>query len=264
MGEYVTSGVSVQSLSRVKSWLAKFLQFLQDEAQQAGRATPRRRAMSDNNTALRFLALVADENKGRTRVAAAARAIGFARRLLCIPPLANDPRLALLKEGVRRRTPHIPRGAVPLHGSILWAVVIVWGRSKVWWKRMTAFLLLASFLSLLRGAGIMSVPAKGVAWIMGLDEVTNPRHIPRQHSGVLLLVPARKSLQSTPSWIPLRAGVVTELLARHVRWHRRNARSNNFLFPSRSPNPANPKTRWRPHPSNKLSHASFVALLRTA
>ena len=53
-----------------------------------------------------FLALVANERKGRTRVAAAIRAMNFIRRLLGIRPISEDPRTTLLQEGVLRTFPH--------------------------------------------------------------------------------------------------------------------------------------------------------------
>ena len=60
---------------------------------------------------------------------------------------------------------------------------------------MVAVILAICFLALLRGAGIMSVPMRGVTWVDGLAEHVNPRRPPANRSGVLLLVSSRKSKQ---------------------------------------------------------------------
>ena len=81
---------------------------------------------------------------------------------------------------------------------------------------MVTFLMLAAFLALLRGAGILSVPVVSVTWVTGLAEFVGVEVPPVYHTGVLLLLPSRKSTQSQPSWIPIRAGVATDLLREHV------------------------------------------------
>ena len=63
-------------------------------------ATPE--MMASNDFALEFLGKVADENKGRTRVTAAIRAIDFVRNFLGIRALKEDARTAMLKNGVLR------------------------------------------------------------------------------------------------------------------------------------------------------------------
>ena len=263
--KYITAGISDQSLSRIASWLRKFRSALQVRAWQSGHSVVKPRMMGDNNLALDFLTDVANEKRGRTRPAAAARAINFVRKLIGIPSLAADPRTAMLQEGVLRVNPHAPSGAMPLPAVIVAAVVHRWGSSRTWWKRMVALIMLAAFLSLLRGSGILTVPTRTVTWVVGLEEFMNPQTIPRRHSGALLLVPARKSSQSAPSWIPLRRGSVTQMLAEHVRWRRTTARGNKFLFPSRVKAAARgASAQWRPNLHNRLSQASFIELMRCA
>ena len=262
--DYITAGIALQSLLRIAAWLRHYLKFASERAWGQGLLAPTPTSFHDNDHALDFLAVVAAQNRGRSRVAAAVRALEFLRRLSDILPLSADPRTALLKKGVLRAAPHAPKGAVPFLSIILVAVMRVWGGSRVWWKRMVACILAICFLSLLRGAGVLSVPAKGVTWVNGLVELVNPHNPPKQHSGVLLLVPSRKSRQTAPSWIPLRAGWTTRLLARHVQWHSTHARSNAFLFPSRRPRFKGKATSWRPHRRNAMSTSSLMTLMRQA
>ena len=130
---------------------------------------------------------------------------------------------------------------------------------------MVASVITISFLSLLRGAGVLSIPNRTVSWVVGLHESRRPPEPGSQVSGALLLVPSRKSSQSSPSWVPIRHGIATELLAAHVRWRRHNAVDNPFLFPSRRLKKLNNRRPvWVPHSANCLSQASLVTLIRQA
>ena len=79
-----------------------------------------------------------------------------------------------------------------------------------------------------------------------------------------MLVSARKSSQDVPSWIPIRAGATTDILAAHVEWRKKHAKGNKFLFPSRQPRFTGRSTTWRPHPKNPMSTDSLVTLMRQA
>ena len=129
---------------------------------------------------------------------------------------------------------------------------------------MTATAMMVAFFSLLRGAGVLSIPATGLTWVVGLREIINPARPPPRHSGVLVLVPRRKSRQHTPSWIPLKAGLVTKLLAKHAKWRARKVNTSKFLFPARRRRIKNGKRSWRPHTTNALSSSSFLTLIRMA
>ena len=93
--------------------------------------------------------------------------------------------------------------------------------------------------------------------------MTPPRAL-ENYTGVLLLVPARKSRQSMPSWIPVRRGRGTDMLRRHVLWRGRHAKRNRFLFPSRDRKFLQDRLTWVPHHRNRLSQSSFVAMMRRA
>ena len=263
--KYITAGISVNSPSRIASWVIKLRGFLQVKAIQMGHARPVPALLRDNATALEFLAGIADEDKGRTRVAAAIRALNFLRKILGVQPLSEDPMVKLLSEGVRRMHPHAPRGAAPLPAPFVHAIARHWGSDNCWWKRMIAAIVATSFLALLRAAGILAVPNGTVVWVYGLEESHRPPRPGEQHSGALILLPSRKSSQSTPSWVPVRNGVGTSVLAAHVSWRRGLAGSNNFLFPSRKlVRNVRGNPRWVPHPSNRLSQQSLVFLMRQA
>ena len=186
------------------------------------------------------------------------------RKIIGVAPLKDDPRSSLLKQGVLRLSPHRPRGAVPLSAFLVMAVVSVWGRSKTWWKRMVACIMFAAFVTLLRAAGILSVPARGVTWVVDLMELLDPVRAPRRHSGVLLLVPRRKSKQTQPTWVPMRAGPVTQLMRRHYNWRKKHASTNAFLFPSRKLRARGTKRSWIPNKRNALAPSSLLRLMRTA
>ena len=172
--KYITAGLSRNSLSRIASWANKFHQYVEHESLTRGHSKVVPALVIDNNVALDFLAKTADEDLGRTRVAAALRALNFVRKLLGVPALSDDPRVSLLREGVLRLQPHAPSGAVPFPVKLLVAIAQVWGSSSKWWKRMTAAIITTAFLSLLRGAGVLSIPNQTVTWVHGLHETRTP------------------------------------------------------------------------------------------
>ena len=261
---YITAGLSLQSWTHIESWLRQYKGFLVARARRLGLKQPTPKMMRNNGLALDFLSAVARQQRGRTCVPAAVRAIDFIRPILGIAPLKGDPRVSLFLAGVMRSNPHVPKGARPFPAVMVIAVAAAWSTSRQWWKRMVACMLLISFLALIRGAGIRAVPSAGVTWVRGMNELCNPVVLPARHTGVILLIPKRKSSQSTPSWVPLRAGKATIMLARHVLWLRRKAPSNKFLFPARSPVFKGGKRLWRPHRTNGMSSASLTRLARTA
>ena len=263
--KYITAGISGGSLTRIAAWANKLHQFLENEALDRGHARVTSAMVADNDLALKFLAATADENKGRTRVAAALRATNFVRRLVGITPLSDDPRIPMLREGVQRMHPHAPSGAIPFPVKLLVAIVTQWGASHKWWKRMVAAVTAVAFLSLLRGAGVLTIPNRTVTWVRDLHESRVPPPPGAPLSGALLLIPSRKSSQSSPSWVPIRSGIATEALAAHVRWRNAHAAENPFLFPSRRLSKISGRRPvWVPHNSNRLSQASLATLIRQA
>ena len=79
-------------------------------------------AFHSNDVAFGFLAQVADEEGGRSRVSASIRAINFLRGLMGIPSLGDDPRTRMLSRGVNRVNPHVPNGAAPFPSFIVAAI----------------------------------------------------------------------------------------------------------------------------------------------
>lgn len=198
--KYITAGLSCNSLVRIAAWATKLHDFLRGKAFLRGHAHVTPHMAADNALALDFLAVTADEDKGRTRVDAALRAINFVRaQAHWRAPVVRRP---------SRRPP----------------------------------------------------PGRGA-----LDESTVPPAPGAVISGALLLVPSRKSSQSSPSWVPIRHGVATEHLSAHVRWHDNHATGNPFLFPSRRMQRLKRRRPiWAPHESNPLSYTSLLTLMRQA
>ena len=261
---YITAGLTEQSWLRIAAWLRQFRDFLVLRARRQGRRRPSPKWMADNGVALDFLAQVAAENKGNSRVSAAIRAIDFIRPILGIPDLKLDPRCSLLVTGVRRLNPKVPHQARPIPAIMVMAIAGSWSSSRAWWKRMVALMVLASFLAVVRGAGILCVPLRGVTWVRGLREYHDPVSLPPSHTGVMLLLTKRKTRQCTPSWVPLRAGKVTQMLAKHVLWRREGNPQGDFLFPARRASFKGKQRSWAPHPANRMSTTSFTRLIRKA
>ena len=262
--DYITAGLSIDSWQRYVSWLRKFGAYLQVLAFDKGKTRPTPRMMAHNGIALEFLAMVADERRGRTRAAAALRAINFVRSFLGLPRLSDDPRAALLIRGVARYNPHKPKGAVPFPVVAIIAIVQAWGSSPLWWRRMVALAIFLAFVALLRGKGLLCIPRRGVTWLTGLSEVTNPRRAPKHHSGALLLVPKRKTKQARHSFVTVKAGKVTKLLARHVNWLRARRQRPRFLFPARKRKYFKGKGTWVPNRTRPMSGSSLLGLVRKA
>ena len=233
--------------------LRRFRHFLLFRARERGRSRPSSKWMADNGVALDFLASVAAENKSNTRVSEAIWAIDFIRPILGIQDLKLDPRCSrsLLVAGVRRMNPKVPHQTRPIPAVMVMAIAAAWSSSRTWWKRMVALMVLASFLALVCGADILCVPLKGVTWVRGLREYHDPVPLPPSHTGVMLLLTKRKTRQHTPSWVPLRAGKVTQMLARHVLWRRAVSPGGDFLFPSRRASFRGRKRSWVPHATNR-------------
>ena len=262
--QLISRGAGPESWSRLGSWLRAFRRFLHARAGGPVSRYTLRQQVANNALALDFLAKVAREGKGTTRPARAARALNFLRLSLGMKSLNSDPRTALLRRAVCRDTPHVPKGARPIPPFMTTAIAEVWGSAYEWWKVMVALLMLAAFQSLLRAAGILSVPQRGTTWIVDSLQLVNPSILPVVHDGVMLMVPRRKTRQSTPSWVVLRAGRVTELLQRHLTFVRATVPTNHFLFPARLARFRRQARTWVPHPENPLSAQSFRFLVRRA
>ena len=259
---YITAGLTVGSWARIASWLDKFYGHLQDLATHKGRKCPYPKLMASNGVALEFLGMVADEQKGHTRPAAALRGINFARSLLGIPSLLLDPRTPLLLKGVLKYFGKNPKGARPFPDIAVIAIAQAWGRAKEWWKRMVALAIFLGFVSLLRGAGLLGTYRRGVTWLVGEHEVTNPRSPPKRHSGILLLVPVRKTRQVQYTWVTVKGGHVTRMLARHVRWLRKQKPRPKYMFPARARGPK--RGTWRPKGNKRMATSSLLSLVRKA
>ena len=129
---------------------------------------------------------------------------------------------------------------------------------------MTALAIFLSFVALLRGKGLLCIPRRGVTWLTGLSEVTNPKRVPKRHSGAILLVPKRKTRQTQHSFVTVKAGKVTEMLGRHVGWLRKCQPRPRFLFPARRRKYARGKASWVPNKTRAMASASLLGLIRKA
>ena len=93
----------------------------------------------------------------------------------------------------------------------------------------------------------------------------DPVVIPRRHTGVLMLLPSRKSSQARPSWAVVKACFATKLLRRHIAFLNVTVTGNRFLFPARKRRVSvGRRVNWVPNPTSGISTASFLSLLRRA
>ena len=76
-----------------------------------------------------------------------------------------------------------------------------------------------------------------------------------------MLVPIRKTRQLCHTWVTIKGGRVTMMLARHVRWLRSQSPRPTFLFPARK---RAGKSSWRPNHKNRMSTSSLLRLVRRA
>ena len=228
---FITAGLTADSWSRIAVWLTRFFEFISSAARRKGLRRPTPKLMASNSIALEFLASVANECTGHTRVNAALRGVNFARSLLGIPSLLEDPRTPLLLKGVRKMFGKNPKGANPFPEIAVVAIAQKWGRATQWWKRMTALAIFLGFVSLLRGSGLLGIYRRGVTWIVESGELSDPPVIPRRHKGVLLLVPIRKTRQLQHTWVTVKGGHVTDMLARHIKWLRSLKHPPQVPFP---------------------------------
>ena len=95
---------------------------------------------------------------------------------------------------------------------------------------------------------------RGLTWIVDNQELSNPRLIPRRHSGVLLLVPIRKTRQTCHMWVTVKGDHVTCLLARHMKWLRKQSSRPDFLFLTSVKSGVK---RWSPTPMRQMGSSAM-------
>ena len=129
-----------------------------------------------------------------------------------------------------------------------------------------------------RGAEISSLRRDGISWVRpDGTQVRTERFNPigalgtfgadllRSLRGFLILFPARKNKQATPTWVPVISGTVIALLAEHLEWLDVHVSGEGgALFPARKPYRVDGARRYRPSTTSAMSPDAFRKLIRLA
>ena len=270
------------SWGRNASWAAKFQKYVR-------RACPplatipdgMARAVMSNRLPLAFLANVAREKpKTKTCVDAAKRALNFLRATLGGKPLDSNANVRLLARSVRHAIARTVRQSPALPAVFAQAILMKWGVSRAWWKRMTALMVLLALCTLARGAEVVSCRREGIVWVRpDGTQIRIPLCNPMRNFGTstsallehlrgfLVLFPSRKNHQSTPTWVPVISSAVVSLLARRLHWlDTVRGPKHGCLFPARRSARLARRRTYTPAlaPEAAMSVDSFRTMIRQA
>ena len=281
----IAQAVTSSSWTRNASWLSKYQDYTSAYCGAQLAAFGMRRTLTSSTIATAFLASVVRENPlAHSRIGSAKRAINLLRAIANKDSLDDNIMVRYLTRGARNAIVRTIRQSPGMLAIYVAAIVRTWGRSRFWWKRQVALMILVSFCTLTRGAGITACLRDGLAWVR--KDGTIPSDLveftPQQtcnamqcsHTtcvrGFLLLFPFRKNHRNSPSWIPVAEVNAVAMMARHLRWlsHLPNGR---FMFLARkrvrSKNTNNKvNISWAPNTSrnSQMSTASYRQLIRQA
>jgi len=274
----IACAMTKHSWSRNSSWVSKFQAYVALHCPSLANARGMKVATASDRIALAFLASVMRENpKARTRVDSAKRAVNFLRAIIEALPLDGNPNIRLFARSARNAIAHTVRQSPAFQPSYVQAIVMHWGSSPVWWKRMVALMILLAICTVARGAEIVSTRRDGLAWVRNdgtqirqegfcpLTEFDSRHDLMAAVKGFLLLFPSRKNKSSTPSWIPVISATVISLLARHIRWiDARRPGSGGCLFPARASRRNQGSRVYDPALDRPMGVDAFRMLIRMA
>ena len=277
----MTRGVELNSWQRNDAWVRKFHAYALDNCPADVRAGGMQAAAKSDTLCMAFLGHVQKQQpRATTRVDAAKRALNLLRSMAGAPPLESNPGIQLLAKAARNIKVHTTRQSPGTDPDFIAAIVLRWGKSSVWWKRQTALMVLLSFCTLARGAGICLCLRLGVVWVdsAGLILWDSYNLRPHRHCtnatckdpncviGTLLLIPWRKNKQSTPSWIPVAEKNAIVMLGQHMRWLTQCSSKSTALFLARASARSNGKRVYVPNTgtNSRMSTTTYRSLFRQA
>ena len=281
----IAQAVTSSSWVRNAAWIVKFRNYVFDNCRDLMSRVGAKRVLTSKTIATAYLAnVVREDPMAFTRVDSAKQAINLLRAIANVAPLDDNVTVRYLSRGARNAIVRTKKQSPALLAIYVAAIVRTWGRSRIWWKRQVALMILISFCTLARGAGMVSCLREGYAWVRKDGTLVNNSlsFTPQQSCnakqcshpacvrGFLILFPGRKNRRNSPSWIPVAEMNAVAMMARHLRWLR-HAHKGRFMFPARK------RTRrrnvdgkvdisWAPNTSrnSQMSTASFRALIRQA
>ena len=229
----IAKAMTKHSWTRNTAWASKFKKYVQkacpDLCKSVGGMA---KAVKSNSLALAFLtSVVRDKPRTKTCVDAAKRAINLLRALMGWVSLDADPNVRLLARSVRHSFARTVRQSPAFPAIFARAVLMQWGISNVWWKRMVALMITLDLCTMARGAEVVSCRREGIEWVRpDGTQVRVPLYNPassigattaallNHRRGFLVLFPSRKNHQFTSTCVPVISSAVVSLLARHVKW----------------------------------------------
>jgi hypothetical protein len=261
---YLTEVVHARSLAewrRHSAWVEKFLVFARDVCRESGLpAILDKDLLRDNVLARYFLARVAAEHKGRTRPAAARRALSLERGRLGAPTLNEDLSIRDVVRAAVKAVPTTPKQAQALHASDVHALVRYFHSKGSWYYDQLATIVAIGFYRLLRLGELRLVAADGMRFVLtdgsevpaGASE-PNPKAV----RAVLLHVSWRKQHNAMDTWIPVSGTRSIAMLLRQRALVRESGAA--FLFPSR----VHSRKGDRTHVLNPIGSKQFITELRS-
>ena len=164
--DLIINGLSLSSWERNASWTQKFKSYVMDKCPTLATGGSIARAVTHDVVALAFLAHVDKTNPGKkTVVSSARRALNMLRGFMGHQSLHNHAQSNLLARASTREVVTTVRQSAGIPPVMLASLISSWGYSTTWWERQTVLMVIVGFITLSRGAGVVSCLSDGVSWI---------------------------------------------------------------------------------------------------
>ena len=270
----IAQAVTQSSWDRNASWVKKFTEYVSTHCKTLLQKYGTSRTLTSDTIATAFLAhVVKEQPNAHTRITSAKRAVNLLRAFARKEPLDSNASIRFLARGARKALVRTKRQSPALLAVYVAAIISTWGDSLVWWKRQVALMVLVTFCTLGRGAGVSGCLRRGISWVRrnGTQTFVPPPHLatdPHKHvRGFLLLFPTRKNRRDSPSWVPIAEKSAIRLMRNHLNWLA-SMPMVHYMFPARARKRVAGRhgVHFAPNTSHKsqMSTSSFRELLRSA
>ena len=268
----IAQAVTQSSWDRNASWINKFIQYVRAHCGALLRKHGVGRILTSDTIATAFLAsVVREQPSAHSRVTAAKRAVNLLRAFARKEPLDSNASVRFLARGAHKAIVRTVRQSPALLAIFVAAIIFNWGDSPVWWQRQVSLMVLVTFCTLGRGAGVSGCLRRGISWVRrdGTQTFAPPRcrqeDLHNHVRGFLLLFPTRKNRRNSPTWVPIAEKSAIRLMARHLRWLASMPKTHYmFLARTRGRSKGRHGVFFKPNasPKSQMSTSSFRTLLR--
>ena len=270
----IAQAVTQSSWDRNASWIDKFIKYVRTHCATLLSKHGFSRTLTSDTIAIAFLAsVVREQPDAHTRITAAKRAVNLLRAFARKAPLDANASIRFLARGARNAIVRTVKQSPALLAVFVAAIISGWGDSGVWWERQVSLMVLVTFCTLGRGAGVSGCLRRGISWVRrdGTQTLIPPRcsqeDLHKHVRGFLLLFPRRKNRRDSPTWVPIAEKSAIRLMANHLRWLDTMPEAHYmFLARRRSRKAGRHGVHFTPNSSStsKMSTSSFRYLLRFA